>query len=102
MTLLGRDVLAKAGKRNRPLTTWLNEWTVVAGGAEWQNIDDLHKVYASADAVVLRSKTVVTVFNVKGNQWRLLTWIDYDAQVVEALEVLTHAEYSKDLWKRRY
>jgi mRNA interferase HigB len=51
---------------------------------------------------MLKSAFVVTVFNVKGNTYRLLTSIDYDAAIVEVLDVLTHAEYDKALWKDRY
>jgi mRNA interferase HigB len=43
------------------------------------------------------------VFNVKGNEYRLLTTINYRQQQVYVLEVMTHAEYSKQKqWKRRY
>jgi mRNA interferase HigB len=52
--------------------------------------------------VTLKSKLVVTVFNAKGNEYRLLTSIDYDAGIIEALDILTHAEYDKDMWKDRY
>ena len=45
---------------------------------------------------------VVTVFNVSGNDYRLLTQIGYKEQLVQVVEVLTHAEYSKDKWKKRY
>jgi hypothetical protein len=33
---------------------------------------------------------------------KLLTWIDYDVQVIEALDVITHAESNKNLSKARY
>ena len=102
MTLVGQDVLQKAGRRNIPLRIWLAEWAAAVQVLEWQNIGDVHKAYPSADGVPLGSGTVVTVFNAKGNSYRLITWIDYDAQVVEALEVLTHAEYDKNLWKAKY
>jgi mRNA interferase HigB len=58
--------------------------------------------YPSADGVKLGSAIVVTVFNVKGNEYRLLTHVNYDQQAVLVLELLTHAEYDKDLWKIRY
>jgi len=52
--------------------------------------------------VKLRSLIVVTVFNVKGNEYRLLTQVNYRDRVVLVLELLTHAEYDKDAWKGRY
>jgi hypothetical protein len=54
------------------------------------------------DGIALASGVVVTVFNVKGNEYRLLTYVDYSAQFVQFLELITHAEYDKELWKRRY
>jgi mRNA interferase HigB len=102
MTIIGQDVLTSAGKRNKPLRTWLANWTVVAREAQWASLEDVRKDYPSADGVTLKSQTVVTVFNVRGNNYRLLTWIDYRAGVIEALEVTTHAEYDKNFWKVRY
>lgn len=102
MTLLGQDVLARAAKRNKPLGAWLAVWAATVAAAEWQSIDQVRRAYPSADGVTLDSGTVITVFNVKGNNYRLLAWIDYAASVIEALEVITHAEYDKHLWKGRY
>jgi mRNA interferase HigB len=102
MIVIGQDVLARAGTRNKSLRVWLTQWTAVVVEARWQSIDDLRDAYPSADGVRLVSDTVVTVFNVKGNEFRLVAWIDYGAQVVEALEVITHAEYDKGFWKARY
>jgi mRNA interferase HigB len=102
MTLIGQDVLTAAGRKNTPLRKWLAAWATAVEHAEWASLDELRKAYPSADGVILPSKTVVTVFNAKGNDYRLLAWIDYGAQVVEALEVLTHAQYDKQQWKERY
>jgi len=102
MTLVGQDVLTRAGRRNPPLRNWLVAWAAVVQASSWRSILDVRRAYPSADGVVLPSRTVVTVFNVKGNEYRLLSWIDYGAQVVEALAVLTHAEYEKDAWKLRF
>jgi mRNA interferase HigB len=43
--------------------------------------------------------SVVTVFNVKGRLYRLLTKIDYSLQSVWIIDILTHAEYNKNKWK---
>ena len=102
MTLVGHDVLRKAGRRNVPLRNWLATWAVVVANVIWQSIDEVRATYPSADGVKLDSGFVVTVFNVKGNEYRLLTSIDYDAEIVQVLEVLSHAEYDKQLWKSRH
>jgi mRNA interferase HigB len=102
MTLVGHDVLLRVGRRNAPLRRWLTVWAATVEDITWRNIDDVRRNYPAADGIKLRSGFVVTVFNVKGNEYRLLTSIDYDAGIVEVLDVLTHAEYDKDLWKDRY
>lgn len=102
MTLLGQDVLTRAGRRNKPLRAWLETWAAIVVRTAWHSLAEVRRTYPSADGVALRSGTVMTVFNVKGNEYRLLTWIDYDVQVIEALEVIAHSEYDKDLWKARY
>src|SRR5437773_1894123 len=52
--------------------------------------------------VKVKSGGKVTVFDVGGNNYRLIVTIAYKAQAVTVLEVMTHAEYSKHLWKARY
>jgi mRNA interferase HigB len=102
MILVGQDVLRRTGRRNAPLRNWLAQWVVTVENATWNNLADVRRMYPSADGVPLKGKLVVTVFNVKGNEYRLLTLIDFESETVEALEVLTHSEYDKDLWKVRY
>ena len=41
----------------------------------------------------------MTVFNIKGNEYRLLTLVDYENAIVVIKDVLTHAEYDKGAWK---
>jgi mRNA interferase HigB len=40
-----------------------------------------------------------TVFNIKGNAYRLITEINYQTGRVFLRHVLTHAEYSKGAWR---
>ncbi len=56
-------------------------------------------MFAHADAARVASGHEVTVFNVAGNKYRLVTAIHYSAQRVYVLRLMTHAECSKDLWK---
>ncbi|MEG3979486.1 type II toxin-antitoxin system HigB family toxin [Microcoleus sp. T3B2] len=40
-----------------------------------------------------------TVFNIKGNNYRLIVSIDYESQLIYIKYILTHAEYDKEKWK---
>jgi mRNA interferase HigB len=52
-------------------------------------------VYATADLVGRR-----TVFNIAGNKYRLIARINYRAQLVFVLYILTHSEYDLGNWKQ--
>lgn len=41
-----------------------------------------------------------TIFNIGGNKYRVITVIHYNREKVYIREVLTHAQYDKELWKR--
>lgn len=102
MKLIGFTVAAKFARKHRDAADWLNRWAETVETAEWTSIADVRVDFPHADGVKLRSGIVVTVFNVKGNEYRLLTYIDYPAQTVLVLDVMTHAEYSRGAWKDRY
>jgi mRNA-degrading endonuclease HigB of HigAB toxin-antitoxin module len=50
----------------------------------------------------LRSAADPLVLVVTYPAYRLITNINYDAQAVLVLELLTHADYDKEKWKGRY
>ena len=62
--------------------------------AQWQNLIDVQLVYRDAEAV-----GNFTVFNIKGNKYRLILDIDYSEQVAYFKYFFTHAEYDKEGWK---
>ncbi|HEX5084024.1 MAG TPA: type II toxin-antitoxin system HigB family toxin [Blastocatellia bacterium] len=73
-----------------PLLDWYN----VTRRASWQNLADTRESFRHADPV-----GDCTVFNIKGNDYRLITMVKYQAQKVYTLHVLTHKEYDKGRWK---
>ncbi|MDB9455000.1 type II toxin-antitoxin system HigB family toxin [Dolichospermum circinale CS-534/05] len=72
----------------------LDDWYITASKADWRNLVQVQSVYPQAEAV-----GNFTVFNIKGNKYRLISSINYDKQVIYIKYVLTHAEYDKDYWK---
>jgi len=69
--------------------------------AAWKNLVETRKYFPHADEVVVKSGSTVTVLNLGGNNWRVLTAIHYNRQTIYILEILTHAEYSREKWKDR-
>lgn len=65
-------------------------WQETVNKAEWQNLEDIRKIYRDAEAV-----GNFTVFNIKGNDYRLIVGINYENQTVFYKYFLTHAEYDK-------
>ncbi len=72
----------------------LDNWYKIARQANWSNLLEVQSVFPSAEAV-----GSFTVFNIKGNKYRLIVSIDYQRQLIYIKYVLTHAEYDKDYWK---
>jgi mRNA interferase HigB len=62
--------------------------------SSWQNFIEVQADYRSAESV-----GSFTVFNIKGNKYRLILSIDYESQVAYFKYFLTHAEYDKENWK---
>src|SRR5437763_15247431 len=78
----------------------LSAWASTVQRSKWRSLMDVRKTYRHADAVRVASGKVVTVFNIKGNHYRLVAAVDYLLELVNVLCVLTHAEYDKDRWKK--
>jgi mRNA interferase HigB len=99
MIILHAPRLDEYAAQHADAASALSAWLNVAQHAQWRNLMEVRQTYAHADAVKLPSGRIVTVFNIKGNRYRLLTAIDYPMAVVNILGFLTHAEYAKEKWK---
>jgi mRNA interferase HigB len=103
MRVLNEPLIEKFVKWHGDAREWLLNWLVVARAATWRSIEDVRLAYPAADGGVrVRSGATVTVFDVGGNKYRMITSIIYQTETVIILELMTHAQYSSDRWKRRY
>lgn len=69
----------------------LSEWYVKTCNAHWQSLLDMKKDFNSVDYVGNQHY----VFNIKGNNYRLVVAIKFMPELVYIRFVGTHAEYSK-------
>ena len=95
MHVISRKKLREAALRHSDVEAALDAWYRIAKRAGWQDIADVRKTFATADAV-----EKWTVFNIRGNKYRLIAEINYRFQRVYVRHVLTHAEYDQEKWKR--
>ncbi|MEH2339466.1 type II toxin-antitoxin system HigB family toxin [Nostoc sp.] len=72
----------------------LRGWNKVAKSAKWQNILEVRQAFNSADPV-----GELTVFNIQGNKYRFITYIDYQSKKIFIRNIITHTDYDTDKWK---
>ena len=97
--LVNDQALSRFTRHHRDAAKWLAAWTQAVRAAQWHSLVDVRALYPAADGVKAKSGLVVTVFNVRGNNYRLLTRIDYAGQRVVVFAVLTHRKYDEEQWK---
>lgn len=73
----------------------LREWFRAMEQGTFPNFTSVRVIWPSADYV-----DGLTVFNIGGNKYRLVVSIQYNRGQVYIREVLTHAEYDRNQWKR--
>ncbi|MBI2807882.1 MAG: type II toxin-antitoxin system HigB family toxin [Planctomycetes bacterium] len=99
MRVITRKRLREFAERYPDAAEPLGKWESVVREAGWTSLQDVRRVFPHADAAIVASENTVTVFNIGGNKYRLITAIHYNTQRIFVLRLLTHAAYSKDLWK---
>jgi mRNA interferase HigB len=95
MHVISRKKLKEAVTRCRDLESPLDAWFRIAKKASWGSLAEVRRTLSSADAV-----GEWTVFNIKGNQYRLVAEINYVFGRIYIRHVLTHAEYDRGGWKQ--
>jgi mRNA interferase HigB len=86
-----REVVAKDPSLEGPIS----EWHKIASCANWGNLMEVRKVYPRADFV-----DPYTVFNIRGNKYRLIVKIEYRKKLIFVKHLLTHEEYDTGGWKQ--
>lgn len=103
MKVLQERIATRFAIKHPDCRNWIAHWIATVQLADWQTIHDVKAAYPSTDGgVKVSSGLIVTVFDVGGNKYRLIARLNYAQQAVTVLELLTHADYSKQHWKRRH
>ncbi len=81
----------KGSKDQRAVKAALDAWFYEAEKADWESPADVRASYANASIVGPDR----VVFNIKGNDYRLVVAIDYERQILFIKWLGTHADYDR-------
>lgn len=93
--MLGIEVVDKAIRTHRDLAKPVAAWLVIAKASNWKSLHELRLTWRNTDSVKGQ-----TIFNTKGNKYRLIAIVNYSSQTMIVKDVLTHAEYSEREWNK--
>lgn len=91
MNVISKRTLVLFYKKYPEAKAALEVWHSDAKKSTWNKPDDIKRIYASAS--FLKDNRVV--FNIKGNDFRLIVHIDYPHKIVRVKFIGTHSEYDK-------
>lgn len=91
MRIIARKTLREFGTKHPQARQPLDDWYRLVKRLEWRRPADIKGLFRSAD--FLPDNRVV--FNINGNNYRLIAKIEYELGAVYIRFVGTHAEYDK-------
>lgn len=98
MKIRGKKIVEQFTRKHNGSRKPIMHWYRVASSSNWKNYDDLKQTFGTAD-LITKNKAKYVIFNIGGNNYRMITKIDFNGNLVIVKIMMTHAEYSKDKWK---
>lgn len=95
MHIITQKRLKEASEKHPDAEPSLRTWMKLVKAQEWNSFEEIKTNFIFTPSSV---KNFV-VFDIGGNKYRLITYIDYKTKKVFIREFLTHAEYDTDKWK---
>jgi mRNA interferase HigB len=91
MNVISKRTLIKFYEKHPQAKIPLEVWHADTRKAEWKIPEDIKKNYSTAS--FLEDNRII--FNIKGNDYRLIVHIDYMRKIVRIKFIGTHSEYDK-------
>jgi len=91
MVIVSKKRINEYALTKHEATEALNEWFIKTKASDWSNLADVKNTFNSVDYVGNDNY----VFNIKGNQYRLIARIIFPVRTVFIRLICTHAEYDK-------
>ena len=95
MIIRNYEEIEKFARRHPNARSAFNRWRRITEVVIWGDFEDFKRDFPAADKY-----RACVIFDIAGNNYRLITKIDYAAEIVAIRKALTHAEYDKEKWKK--
>ena len=106
MRIVRENELAKFAEQHPNTRASLNHWAQLMREGSFKSIIDLREAFGRVSPVKVRPRRfnrdsiTLTVFNISGNNARLIAIVQYSKQTVIIDQVLTHDEYDTGNWRK--
>ena len=91
MSIIAKRALWEFWERHPDAERALSDWYISVEKADWSTPSEIRESFP--DASFVGGNRVV--FNIRGNRFRLITWISYRWRTVYIKWIGTHAEYDR-------
>ena len=91
MRIIAKSTLKKYWEDNPQAESSLLEWLDIVSECEWENPNEIKSTFGNASLIGNNR----VIFNIKGNDYRLITKIDYKNKIIFTVWIGTHTEYDK-------
>ena len=95
MNVIGKRVLFEKAAKFADAKSALQVWFDTAVDAEWRSLVAVRDSFPATDMV-----GDLAIFNIRGNNYRLIVRMVFRYQRIHIKEFLTHAEYNRGMWKK--
>jgi mRNA interferase HigB len=92
MRLIKRKVLQDFAEKHPQAKVPLEHWRQLVKAGEWEIPSDLKQVFGANVDFLANNRAI---FNIKGNDYRLIAEINYKTRIVYVRFTGTHEEYDK-------
>ncbi|VEP15537.1 conserved hypothetical protein [Hyella patelloides LEGE 07179] len=89
MRIIARSTLRSFWEKYPDAEQPLKAWFYEASHVKWQNPSDIKNLYRNA-SIIANNRVV---FNIKGNDYRLIVHVRYDIGIIFIRFIGTHKEY---------
>jgi mRNA interferase HigB len=97
--VISEKALKEFGQKHAQASAPLSSWYKLIRTGTFKNLAELKRTFASAELVKANGRDF-HVFNVAGNNYRLIAAIHFNRQKLFVRHILTHADYDKGDWKK--